>query len=699
MSSEPQAALIAAAQAGDQQARDRLVSAHLPLVYNIVGRSLNGHADVDDVVQETMLQVVSGLGALRDPGRFRSWLVAITMNQLRAYWRRHETQAIPAGQLEDTHPGATSDGDFVDLTMLRLGLSGQRREVAQATRWLDEGDRALLSLWWLEAAGELTRAEVAAAMELTPQHTAVRVQRMKGQLDTARVLVRALAAEPRCILLEAAVVGWDGTPSSLWRKRLARHIRDCTVCVGDPAELVPAERLLVGLALVPVAFTAATASASEVAAHGAAGAAFGQGAPSPGLYDTAAFGTPAHGTPEYAAPLQGTPAHGSSAYGTTGTQGHGPMDHATAGQGHGSMGHGSMEHGPMGHGPMDHGPVGHEPTGYDATGYDPMGHGAAGQGPTGHGSPDFVTSAHGSPGYGAMGNGSMSNGSMGNGSIGNGSIGHGPGPVRDRPMGDGPAGGGVSGGPGNPGSRRAERLRRARRRRVTGVAAALVVLGAGGGGVYLSTGPDDEKEQPTRVEARSAKETPARSASPSASPSSKSPSPSASPSREKKKPEKKKPEPVKKPERRPSTSAPARPEPKPEPPKPDPAPAGSAAQVAQLVNAERQKAGCGPVKINSKLNTAAMNHSVDMDKRDFFDHNSPDGKDPGDRITAAGYRWTTYGENIARGQQSSADVMKGWMNSPGHRANILNCDFKEMGVGRHDGAGGPWWTQAFGAGG
>jgi uncharacterized protein YkwD len=63
----------------------------------------------------------------------------------------------------------------------------------------------------------------------------------------------------------------------------------------------------------------------------------------------------------------------------------------------------------------------------------------------------------------------------------------------------------------------------------------------------------------------------------------------------------------------------------------------------------------------------------------------------------AGYPWTTYGENIAKGQQTPVQVMDGWMNSPGHRASILNCDFKEIGIGFHDASGGPWWTQVFGA--
>ncbi|MFD6247643.1 CAP domain-containing protein [Streptomyces roseolus] len=124
---------------------------------------------------------------------------------------------------------------------------------------------------------------------------------------------------------------------------------------------------------------------------------------------------------------------------------------------------------------------------------------------------------------------------------------------------------------------------------------------------------------------------------------------------------------------------------------------GSAAdQVLSLVNAERAKAGCGPLTANATLARAAQAHSDDMAARDFFDHTNPDGAGPGDRVTAAGYPWSTYGENIAMGQRTPEQVMEAWMNSPGHRANILNCDFKELGVGIHDG-GGPYWTQVFGA--
>ncbi|NML52680.1 CAP domain-containing protein [Streptomyces sp. R302] len=128
----------------------------------------------------------------------------------------------------------------------------------------------------------------------------------------------------------------------------------------------------------------------------------------------------------------------------------------------------------------------------------------------------------------------------------------------------------------------------------------------------------------------------------------------------------------------------------------DPGNASAADQVLSLVNAERAKAGCGPLTANATLARAAQGHSDDMAARDFFDHTNPDGADPGDRVTAAGYPWSTYGENIAMGQRTPEQVMEAWMNSPGHRANILNCDFKELGVGIHD-DGGPYWTQVFGA--
>jgi RNA polymerase sigma factor (sigma-70 family) len=246
---------VIAAQAGDPQALDSLLVGYLPLIYNIVGRALNGHADVDDVVQEIMFRAVRGLGDLRDPAAFRSWLVAVAMRQMHDH--RRAQQAAPVADLSDEV--ADPAADFVELTILRLGLSSQREETAQATRWLDPGDRELLALWWLEAVGELDRGEVIAALGLPPGHVAVRIARMKEQLTLSRVVVRALRAQPRCGDLAMAVEGWDEVPGPLWRKRIARHVRDCRRCGAHRRGLIPAERLLAGLALVPPSATAGAA--------------------------------------------------------------------------------------------------------------------------------------------------------------------------------------------------------------------------------------------------------------------------------------------------------------------------------------------------------------------------------------------------------------------------------------------------------
>ncbi|HEX9543180.1 MAG TPA: sigma-70 family RNA polymerase sigma factor [Streptosporangiaceae bacterium] len=141
--SGPGVQTVIAAQQGDEAALDNLLSEYLPLIYNIVGRALNGHADVDDVVQETMLRVVRGMQDLRDPGAFRSWLVAVAIRQLHDHRQARQAAPLYGLRSEVADPGA----DFVDLTLLRLGLSGQRQETAQATRWLDATDRDLLALW------------------------------------------------------------------------------------------------------------------------------------------------------------------------------------------------------------------------------------------------------------------------------------------------------------------------------------------------------------------------------------------------------------------------------------------------------------------------------------------------------------------------------------------------------------------------
>ncbi|MGW5866881.1 CAP domain-containing protein [Streptomyces sp. NPDC055239] len=119
------------------------------------------------------------------------------------------------------------------------------------------------------------------------------------------------------------------------------------------------------------------------------------------------------------------------------------------------------------------------------------------------------------------------------------------------------------------------------------------------------------------------------------------------------------------------------------------------AAVLTLVNEERAKVGCSPVRADASLASLAGAFSEDMAERDFFDHTDPDGATPWDRAEKAGIS-DLGGENIARGQANAQSVMDAWMNSAGHRANILNCDYKTLGVGAHFAPGGPWWTQDFG---
>nr|WSZ98721.1 CAP domain-containing protein [Streptomyces sp. NBC_00857] len=120
-----------------------------------------------------------------------------------------------------------------------------------------------------------------------------------------------------------------------------------------------------------------------------------------------------------------------------------------------------------------------------------------------------------------------------------------------------------------------------------------------------------------------------------------------------------------------------------------------ATEVLSLVNQERDKVGCSPLRADASLDKLAQDFSDDMAARGFFSHTDPDGNTPWDRADKAGVTGLG-GENIARGQATAKAVMDSWMNSEGHRANILNCDYTRLGVGVHTGSGGPWWTQDFG---
>ncbi|MFD2767450.1 sigma-70 family RNA polymerase sigma factor [Micromonospora eburnea] len=274
-SSTNEAGLVVAAQAGDRRAMDEVVAAGLPLVYTIVHRALGGHPDTDDVVQETMLRAVRQLPGLQSPESFRSWLAAIATRQLSTHLHRRQLAARRTGPLDEAAEVPDGEAGFEDLTALRVELSGQRRQIVRASWWLDPDDRALLSLWWLEAAGELTRTELAGALAVSVAHAGVRVQRMRQQLDVSRELLAALQARPRCAGLAAAAADWDGTPSPLWRKRLARHVRSCDRCLRAADGMIAPERLLLGLALlpVPVGLAAALAARSTVGVAAASTAA------------------------------------------------------------------------------------------------------------------------------------------------------------------------------------------------------------------------------------------------------------------------------------------------------------------------------------------------------------------------------------------------------------------------------------------
>lgn len=128
--------------------------------------------------------------------------------------------------------------------------------------------------------------------------------------------------------------------------------------------------------------------------------------------------------------------------------------------------------------------------------------------------------------------------------------------------------------------------------------------------------------------------------------------------------------------------------------------------ILQQVNARRATgASCGArgsypsavaLQWNSVLTTAAAAHSSDMAANNYFAHDSQDGRTPGDRITAAGYPWATYGENIAAGYASVQAVVDGWFGSDGHCANLMNGNFREIGVACVPGSGSTrystYWT-------
>lgn len=117
-------------------------------------------------------------------------------------------------------------------------------------------------------------------------------------------------------------------------------------------------------------------------------------------------------------------------------------------------------------------------------------------------------------------------------------------------------------------------------------------------------------------------------------------------------------------------------------------------RVAELVNVERQKNGLAPLAFDSSISNVARIKSKDMSDNNYFAHQSPTYGSAADMLTQNGIRYSAWGENIAAGQRTPEEVVNAWMNSPGHRANILGSQFTKIGVGYVNGSR-PYWTQMF----
>jgi uncharacterized protein YkwD len=103
--------------------------------------------------------------------------------------------------------------------------------------------------------------------------------------------------------------------------------------------------------------------------------------------------------------------------------------------------------------------------------------------------------------------------------------------------------------------------------------------------------------------------------------------------------------------------------------------------MAAAINAERQSAGLAPLNLDERLTQAARKHSRDMADHHFVSHTGSDGSTPAERMTAACYDWSTWGETIGAGYVTVEDMLQAWMDSPDHRAILLDPDYADFGVG------------------
>lgn len=127
----------------------------------------------------------------------------------------------------------------------------------------------------------------------------------------------------------------------------------------------------------------------------------------------------------------------------------------------------------------------------------------------------------------------------------------------------------------------------------------------------------------------------------------------------------------------------------------DPATKSIEEQVAAIVNKERQSNGLSPLTFNWQVARVARYKSEDMCNKNYFSHTSPTYGSPFDMLNKFNIKHSTAGENIAKGQKTAQAVMTAWMNSEGHRKNILNKNFTQIGVGYYNSNGNTYWTQMF----
>ncbi len=122
-------------------------------------------------------------------------------------------------------------------------------------------------------------------------------------------------------------------------------------------------------------------------------------------------------------------------------------------------------------------------------------------------------------------------------------------------------------------------------------------------------------------------------------------------------------------------------------------------ELLKLTNIERQKVGLSPLKLSSRLGRSAQNHAADMARNNYFSHTGRNGSNISDRAMATGYKYSFLGENIAAGKATPEGTIRQWMNSPGHRANILKREFTEIGFGYANSPSSRYqnyWVQVFG---